>query len=123
MEYLLIISHDANFHPTERLFEEIGDWIKDAESRGIRKTGKPLQAPGEAQTVRIRNSETMITPGPFSPAEEQMCAFELIECATKEEAVEIAASHPMAKVATIEVRPVWHFLEIEVPRPATAYSG
>lgn len=36
-----------------------------------------------------------------------MCAYELIECSSQEEAIEVAALHPMAEAATIEVRPVW----------------
>ncbi len=41
---------------------------------------------------------------------EKMCAYELIECASDEEAIEVASSHTMAKVATIEVRAVWNEL-------------
>jgi hypothetical protein len=36
-----------------------------------------------------------------------MCAFELLDCRDQDEALELARRHPMAKAATIEVRPVW----------------
>jgi hypothetical protein len=36
-----------------------------------------------------------------------MCAYELIECVSTEDAIDVAAQHPMAKVATIEARPIW----------------
>lgn len=36
-----------------------------------------------------------------------MCAYDLIECASLEEAIDVATQHPMAKVATIEIRPIW----------------
>jgi hypothetical protein len=33
--------------------------------------------------------------------------FDIIECASLDEAVEIAARHPAAASGTIEVRPLW----------------
>ncbi|MCG8527298.1 MAG: YciI family protein [Opitutales bacterium] len=53
------------------------------------------------------NPQCQVTSGPFADSNEKVCAYELIECANMEEAVGNASRHPMAKVATIEVRPVW----------------
>lgn len=107
MHYLLIIAHDDAFAPTEQLVAEIFGWIKSMEARGIRVHGNPLRPASEAVTVRVRDGEVSHSPGPFSRSREQMCAYELIECASLDVAVEAAAKHPMAAVATIEVRPVW----------------
>jgi hypothetical protein len=38
---------------------------------------------------------------------EAVGGFDLIECGSLEEAVAIAASHPVAESGTIEVRPLW----------------
>jgi YCII-related domain len=38
---------------------------------------------------------------------EQMGGFDIIECASLDEAVEIAARHPAAASGAIEVRPLW----------------
>lgn len=110
MQYLLIISHDDLFRPTEELLENIAAWIKKMEVRGIRVYGNPLQPPGTATTVRIRNGKLAATKGPFADSKEKMCAYELIECSGPEEAMEVASQHPMAKAATIEIRPVWNEL-------------
>ncbi len=107
MKFLLIISHDNQFAPDETLFRDIAAWIKEAEQQGIRLYGQPLRPAGDATTVRIRDGVAHVTAGPFSSAREQMCAFELIECKDKDTAISAAASHPMARLATIEVRPVW----------------
>ena len=45
---------------------------------------------------------------PFAKSKEKMCAYELIEGSSPEEAIEVASMHPMAKVATIEVRSIWN---------------
>lgn len=110
MQYLLIISHDDLFRPTEDLLKNIGAWIKKMEARGVRVYGNPLQPPGTAKTVRIRKGKLAVTKGPFAKSKEKMCAYDLIECTSQEEAIAVASQHPMAKAASIEVRPVWNEL-------------
>lgn len=36
-----------------------------------------------------------------------MFAYELIECSSEKEAIEVASPHPVAIAAAIEGRPVW----------------
>lgn len=107
MQYLLIISHDDTFAPNETLFRDIGAWIKTMQRRGIRVYGNPLRPASTATTVRVREGKIVFSPGPFTESKEKMCAYELIECSSYEEAVDSAVEHPMAKAATIEIRPVW----------------
>ncbi len=107
MQYLLIISHDDLFTPTESLINGIGLWIREMERRKIRVYGNPLRPPCDAVTVRVRENGVNVTNGPFADSNEKMCAYELIECASIEEAIKAASRHPMARAATIEVRPVW----------------
>jgi hypothetical protein len=110
MQYLLIISHDDSFTPTETLLKDIVSWNKRMDRRGIRVYGNPLRPPADAMTVRVREGKVVLTSGPFAKSREKMCAYELIECASSEEAIDVASRHPMAKVATIEVRPIWNDL-------------
>lgn len=110
MQYLLIISHDDFFTPTETLLQGIGAWIKEMERRGVRVYGNPLRPAGDATTVRVREGKVVLKKGPFANSKEKMCAYELIECSSNEEAIEVASLHPMAKAATIEVRPIWNEL-------------
>lgn len=80
------------------------------ESRGVRVYGNPLRPASDGTTVRVRNGKLLRTNGPFANSEEKMCAYELIECRDLEEAIAVASQHPMATVATIEVRPIWNEL-------------
>jgi hypothetical protein len=48
-----------------------------------------------------------VTDGPFAETKEAVGGFDLLECGSLEEAVEIAASHPLAEAGVIEVRPLW----------------
>jgi hypothetical protein len=51
--------------------------------------------------VRVRDRKTIVT---FAETKEAIGGFDLLDCGSLEEAVEIAASHPMAKTRTVEVR-------------------
>ena len=111
MLHLLIICHDDSFAPSETLIAAIHAWDLEMDRRGIRLDGRPLRPPADAVTVRVREGEPSISKGPFAATAEQMAAYELLECADLEEAVGVAATHPMAVAGTIEVRPIWHELD------------
>lgn len=112
MEFLFIISHDSAFRPDPKLLSDIKAWIQTAEAEGVRIDGKPLEPASAAVTVRLRSDEEKIEHAPFSSSEEQMCAYELVRCGGMEEAVALAKTHPMARAATIEVRPVWDAMQV-----------
>jgi hypothetical protein len=107
MQYLMIICHDESFAPTEALVAEISAWDKEMQGRGIRMYGNPLRPPGDAATVRVREGKRVVKNGPFAESKEKMAAYELIECANLKQAIDVASTHPMAKAATVEVRPIW----------------
>jgi hypothetical protein len=64
-----------------------------------------LQPVQNARTVQVRRGKASVTDGPFAEAKEHVGGFILIEAAGMEEALEIAAGIPMAKLGSIEVRP------------------
>jgi hypothetical protein len=94
---------DANDTPDETSFP----WLDDVEARGIRLTGDQLAPPRRARSVRVRDGKAIVTDGPFAETKEAVGGFDIIECGSLEEAVEIAAGHPVAQTGTIEVRPFW----------------
>jgi hypothetical protein len=111
MQYLLLIcgnekpDHSA---PADEVVEANGmAWVTEMDSRGIRKFGSQLRPVSSATTVRRRDGETLVADGPFAETKEQILGFDLIECADLEEAIEVAAKHPVAGVGSIEVRPLW----------------
>lgn len=116
MKYLLLVCWDGERmngqtepEPTNvpAEFEEGFPWVDDLRARGIWLTGDQLAPPRRARSVRVRGGKTLVTDGPFAETKEAVGGFDLLECDSFEEAVEIAASHPLAEVGTIEVRPLW----------------
>jgi hypothetical protein len=87
--------------------EEPFPWVEDLRARGTWVIGDQLAPPRRARSVRVRGGKKLITDGPFAETKEAVGGFDLLECDSLEEAVEIAATHPLAQVGTIEVRPLW----------------
>ena len=65
-----------------------------------------LADPKDSAVVRIRAGAETVTDGPYVEAKEFLAGFYLVECASKDRAVELAAMIPDAKWNAIEVRPI-----------------
>ncbi|WP_455872635.1 YciI family protein [Rhizobium yanglingense] len=68
-----------------------------------------LQSPKSAVTIRVRNGEVSVTDGPYAETKEQLGGFILIEANDLNDAIRVAAGIPLAKLGSIEVRPVYTF--------------
>jgi hypothetical protein len=66
-----------------------------------------LRAPSTAATVRVRGGEVSTTDGPFAEIKEHLGGFVLIEARDIKEATDIAATFPVARYGSIEVRPAY----------------
>jgi len=66
-----------------------------------------LQPTHTAYTVRPRNGEITVRPGPFASTTESLAGFYLVECEDLDQALELARVYPMPEGAgCIEIRPV-----------------
>jgi hypothetical protein len=85
--------------------DDIDVWIADAGAR--RLYGWPLEFPNEAVTVRRRGGQVVTTDGPFAATKEQIAGYDLLECDDLDDALQVAAAHPVAGGGVIELRPLW----------------
>src|SRR5947209_8783895 len=87
----------------------IEEWLADVDGRGKRITGDALAPVSDAVTVRVSRGEVLVSDGPFVESKEWICGFDILECDSLEEAVDIASRHPMARNGQLEIRPfmVW----------------
>lgn len=110
MKYLLLVCATEELDLTPDEEAELGratdDWVRRMRARGVRLRGHQLHPSDQARTVRVRSQEVVVTTGPFAEAGEQMAGFDLLECADIDEAVDVASQHPMARLGTVEVRPM-----------------
>jgi hypothetical protein len=71
--------------------------------------GEALQPVSTATTVRVRNGRTATTDGPFAETKEQLGGFYLIEARDLNDAIQVAARIPSARMGSVEVRPIMEF--------------
>ena len=71
--------------------------------------GEALQPVQTATSLRIRNGKLSTTDGPFAETKEQLGGFYLIEARDLNDALQVAARIPAARMGTIEVRPIQDF--------------
>ena len=112
MKYLCLIYHsEAN---RASYSKEQGDTMRSeylAFTDDIRKSGhllgaEALQPTQVATTVRVRNGKVSTTDGPFAETKEQLGGFYLVEATDLNDAIQVAARIPGARVGSIEVRPI-----------------
>lgn len=96
----------------EALREETLDYVQSLRDGGRLLATEPLQSSRTAVTVRVRDRHLSVTDGPFAETKEQLGGFFLLDVRDLNEAIQIAAKWPGARVGTIEVRP----LEDGLPR-------
>jgi len=65
-------------------------------------------SPTGAVNVRVRDDKHVVSDGPFTETKEIMGGYYLIDCASRDEAVEWAKRLPLAeKRSCVEVRQLW----------------
>jgi hypothetical protein len=106
MRYLLIYTADPD------LDSEWGDehniafssWVEEAIRTGVTLQGTRLRPTADATTVKVRDGELIISDGPYAETKEQMVGYDLVECASLDEAVRWAGQHPHSWTGAAEVR-------------------
>ncbi len=75
-------------------------------SREICIASEALLPVESATSVRVRNGRVSVTDGPFAETHETLAGFYLIDARDLNEAIQVAAQIPPARIGTIEIRPV-----------------
>ena len=85
-----------------------GAFIDTITKSGELITTQALADPSQSAVVRVRGGQTAVTDGPYLEAKEFLGGFYLVDCDSRERAIELAAMIPDAKVdgMGIEVRQV-----------------
>lgn len=111
MTYLLLICVAENVQLTSEesavMEAATESWVAEMDGRGVRREGAPLRPVREAAVVRVRDGEVLVSDGPFAETKEQIGGFDILDCTDLDQAIEVAAKHPVARIGTIEVRPFW----------------
>ena len=112
MKFLLLVHHN------ETAFGAMSDTVKrdmlgesvgvthELHARGQYLHASPLMPSAEGARVRVRDGKRSVTDGPFAETHEQVAGYFLIHAQNLNEAIDIAARIPGARLGYIEVRQV-----------------
>jgi hypothetical protein len=97
----------------QALRRETLDYVDQLRTSGRLIMTQALQSATTASTVRIRDGKRSVTDGPFAETKEQIGGFFLFAAADFDEAIQIAARWPSARLGSIEVRPIEEELRLD----------
>jgi hypothetical protein len=116
MKFLLLVHHN------ETAFSAMSDTVKrdmlaesvrvthDLHAQGQYVHASPLMPSAAGARVRVRDGKHSVTDGPFVETHEQIAGYFFIQTQSLDEAIDIAARIPGARLGYVEVRQV---LEID----------
>jgi hypothetical protein len=113
MRYALLICTDEKAvealspEETQAAVNEYLAFGEEMSERGVLQGGERLRPTTDATTVRVRDGEVLTGDGPFAETKEQVGGLVLVDCKDIDEAIQVAAKIPGARIGTIEVRPIW----------------
>ena len=113
MRYMLLICSDDKNAPApnkaemEAMIQGHGRFATELGAAGKMVHGERLRPDTEASRVRFKAGHRQVMDGPFAETKEALGGFYLIECDTREEAIEWAKKMPLGTGGFIEVREIW----------------
>ncbi len=110
MSYMLLIVEPQGQRRTRApeegrgLYQRMVDYTESLKARGVLLASDSLRS--RAARLSMRAGRQNVVDGPFTESKELIGGFFLLECATREQALGLAAECPAAEWATIEVREI-----------------
>lgn len=118
MKYMLLVYLDEkglSEEEREHCYVDSAKLAREIDSSGKYISAGPLHPTSMATSVRVREGKRLVTDGPFAETREQLGGYYLIDAEDLDDAIAIAEKVPVARLGTIEIRPV---LEITgLPEP------
>jgi hypothetical protein len=109
MKFMLFVCADRTAYdrrqPDSEGRQKSFPWADELDAAGIRLDGDELRPYYDATTVRVRSGEVLLGDGPFAETKEVIAGYDIIDCPGLDEAIAIAARHPLASRGAIEIRP------------------
>jgi hypothetical protein len=110
MPYMLLIVEPVE-QRTERgeaagraVYQRMLDFTVELQQRGVLMNSSSLASTREGVRLRVRDGRRQVVDGPFAESKEMVGGFFLLDVATRDQALAIAAECPAAEWAAVEVR-------------------
>ena len=98
----------ADAETRRRVYARHEEFARLLAERGHRVTGgAELEHSSRAKVVRGERGAVTVTDGPYAESHDWIAGFDVLEAEDLDEAIAIAAEHPMAAGGRLELRPFW----------------
>jgi hypothetical protein len=110
MPYMLLIVEpvgqraERGLEAGREAYDSMLGFTAELQSEGVLLNSSSLASSAEASRLQVRDGRRAVVDGPFAEAKEMVGGFFLLDVATRDEALAIAARCPAAAWATVEVR-------------------
>jgi hypothetical protein len=121
MQYMLIHTGapDLSGAWDDEAWAALTSWLDETTGSGVSIEGSPLRLDADATTVKVRDGRLIVTDGPYAETKEQVVGYDVIECASLDEALGWAGRHPHARMGAVEVRAlVGGAAAVHLPEPS-----
>jgi hypothetical protein len=98
----------------QAVFSGHHDFMRTIQESGEMVGTEALASPDQSAVVRVRDGATVVTDGPFLEAKEFFAGYYVVDCESRERALELAAMIPDARFSAMEVRPIMHIDQPEM---------
>jgi len=112
MKYILLVHHNEEIlgrlseTDLQQMRDESVRLANDINLNGNYLDAAPLQPISTAVSLRVREGRRLVTDGPFAETREQLGGYFFIDARDLDQALDIAARIPGARIGTVEIRPV-----------------
>jgi hypothetical protein len=97
---------EAGMMPPKELFEAMGKFNAEMVKAGVMLAGEGLAPTSRGARIRYQDGKTTVTDGPFTESKELVAGFWIIQCKSKEEAVEWMKRAPFGGGVQVEIRQI-----------------
>jgi hypothetical protein len=100
---------EAGILPTEQEFSEMGKYNEELVKAGILLAAEGLQPSSKGARVRFSGTSRTVIDGPFAETKELIAGFWILQCKSREEAIEWVkrCPNPMPGDSEIEIRQIF----------------
>ena len=111
MKYLCLICAETVMEQmreadAEQHYQDYYEFTETIKKSGHFIGANRLKPPAAATTIRVRNGKVSVTDGPFAETKEQFGGYYVIEARDLNEAIQVAAKIPGARIGCVELRPI-----------------
>jgi len=112
MRYMLLIGGDRSAPPPtpaegQTLVQGHAKFADALRGAGKMVVADRLRPDSDGARIRLKAGQPQVIDGPFAETKEVLGGYYLIECDTRDEAVEWAKKVPLREGGYVEVRPIW----------------